>query len=1068
MKTFSVYRGQSRTGIGEGPGHPVAHGEQYLAADPPLAGDGDLLSAARPWMTLDWRPADEQALGDRIEAWSCFPQGDLRLFVRLTAAGIYDRRSAYFAHGRAVPVSEIAGARDPGAWLGRGEAFEEPWRDGQRPAPTTPPEPEMVRPAQVLNEPVLAVALLSHLYQGLVSGYPVILAVPVADFEAGSPVHALVSFARAALPSHLKADCRIRVFTRLPELFLRQLRADLVVIPENEAGNALATRRDAALLDRRGALREGRDPAREATAYAEGVFRRVAKIPGGLLAFSGAMAKYLPKDRLPAEQELSRIPILYNFLDARTDPARLGEWIKSWLLKQIADRPTGLDWSQLIRPEDWRSLAFGDLVEILVSGASSEEGRMLVRLAEMEARCPERREIVSDEWLRKRWSELPAQERPSFLARLLGSREIGRSLVESGAALRLSASLTLSELAAAADQSRPLAGLFAQATADGLLSEDWAVEILERGPEAAVRLAATILPAIVGSPRWQRTSKRLFESLLEASGLSAVLLPALEEALSRTGPDDLGTFLVLTELLVRAGSPRKQALIDKVWDVAEALSSRREQSDFIDRIVSGSWKSLPPDRLGPDRLSPSWARSFAGRILDSVAVRDQLSTALLLDLADSQAPLDRWLDSRMKAEPVETVTPLLQAGLWSLWRRKSKLWNEDRRPAALAWLGSGIWQSPDAPQARLEDWKQVVADLERLTGEELSGLLSRGRPSWPWITPFQDEQLKDLCTLSRDDLGALAELADGLDPKKDLGYPLQGSIFEHVFAQAKSSATAELPADILAYLSISKNNHPRKVLSPRVTEILCKKTTHRREQAESLSRRFNPATRESEVPRRNPPVLVVKLESRPMIHALARGLSDHECWSKLVVRLREYPKTSKPHPIAELAQSLRETLPALAEAERGILERKGWETFVTLTRICPLILQEPNEDGAPLPALDMAVLLLPGLGIGGAASRLLHLDATRGHYRRATWWRSLLAGLGPYQKSTGLWRSGYREETALGLIHQTASGLFYTSDVFPQVLDLLENRMERLYREQSLSFVRLPVPRTINPAGAAR
>src|SRR4051812_37840667 len=124
MKTFSLYRGQSRSGIGEGPGNPpVPHGEQYLAADGTLAADGELLKAARSWMTPDWRGTDEQELGEEIEAWSYFRYGQLRLVARLAAAGIYDRRAAYFAHGRAFPADEIAGACDPGAYLGRSEAF---------------------------------------------------------------------------------------------------------------------------------------------------------------------------------------------------------------------------------------------------------------------------------------------------------------------------------------------------------------------------------------------------------------------------------------------------------------------------------------------------------------------------------------------------------------------------------------------------------------------------------------------------------------------------------------------------------------------------------------------------------------------------------------------------------------------------------------------------------------------------------------------------------------------------------------------------------------------------------
>src|SRR5690349_11262016 len=221
MNTFSLYRGQARTGIGEGPDRPVHHGEQFLAADPPLDRDGEVLSAARPWMTLDWRPADEQALGDRIEAWSCFPHGNLRFIVRLVAAGIYDRRAAYFAHARAFPSGEFAGARDPGALLGSSQAFDEPWNDHPRPEPGALAEPAPVRPDQVLAEPAVAGALLAHFYQGLLDRCPVVMAAPVKVFEKAGPLHALGSFARSVLPLPIVSSCLMRVFTRLPQLILR-------------------------------------------------------------------------------------------------------------------------------------------------------------------------------------------------------------------------------------------------------------------------------------------------------------------------------------------------------------------------------------------------------------------------------------------------------------------------------------------------------------------------------------------------------------------------------------------------------------------------------------------------------------------------------------------------------------------------------------------------------------------------------------------------------------------------------------------------------------------------------
>ncbi|HKI06093.1 MAG TPA: hypothetical protein VKK31_29205 [Thermoanaerobaculia bacterium] len=1133
MKTFSIYRGQARTGIGEGPGHPVPHGEQYLAADPPLAADGELLSAARPWMTLDWRPADEQTLGDRIEAWSYFRHGGLRLVVRLSAAGTYDRRTAYFAHGRAFPLTEIAGACDPGAWLGRSEVFEEPWRDGQRPArPAPPAEPEMVRPAQVLEEPAVAGALLAHLYQGLVAGYPVVMAVPVADFAAGSPIHALVSFARAALPLALKTDCRIRVFTRLPDLFLRTLQADLIVVPENEAGNALAARRDATLLDRKGARREGRDLAREASEYAEAVLRRVLKLPGGLLAFSGAISRYLPKDRLPGEQEISRIPAIYNMLAARTDPARLGEWLRTSLLKQVNERPTGLAWDLLIRPEDWHGLAFGDLAEILVADAASDEARTLLRLAEGEARRPERRELVSEDWLRQRWSGLAALERPALLARLLGSPETGRSLVAAEVAARLSSSVPLSDLlaaspaaslleaehragllgrragetadlAAAAGRDLGSASLLAQATAEGVLPTDWALRLLEGSDEAVLRAAAGILPVAVTSLHWHPVLDRLFERLLEAPRLPPTLWSPVAKALDQTDPMDpasgLKGFLVLTELLVRSRSPEGGPAVDRAWRVAEALSDRDERRDFLDRVIDSRWQSLRPDCLvlpeGGLRLP--WLKDFAGLLLESESVRDCLETGALLALADRRAAdLGRWLDPRMAVEPDLTTTALLRAHWWASWRNGSVLDRNGLRKAALAWLGSEVWRSRHAPpQARLEDWKQVVADLGDVTADELRGLFFDKplRPCWPWITPFQDEQIQDLCGLARNDLGVLAELAENLDRERDLGYPIQGTLFEHLLAVAKPPQASELPPNALAFLSSSPRNRP---VEPTLDQalLLFDQTRHRKDRAApvlyqaieralardplnalQVAQRLAPwsahpqlvdvierwrgrqpagtldgevheilqrnllATAKAERPAAwNPAAL------DPAVRALLRKAAADDCWKRLGKAVSEYVKAGgrKPHPVSELVEQLQKTYPRLPAQERQNLESNGWETLVAVLKSQPVILREPLQKEVPLPVLELASLLLPHLGAGGVALRLLFLDAARDYARQEKWWTSLVAGVASSCRRGGPCRSPDREELALRLILQSILDL--PASEARTAGPILEARMEQV------------------------
>lgn len=1145
MRTRSIYRGQARTGIGEGPGRPVAQGEQFLAADRPLDQDGELLAAVRPWMTLDWRPADEQALGPRLEAWSYFPYGDLRFVVRLVAAGVYDRRAAYFAHGRAFSAGEIAGAADPGAYLGLSAAFAEPWRDARPPAAPPLPPLEMVRPAQVLAEPAVAGALLAHLYQALASGYPVVMAVPVPDFEAGGPLHSLVSFARAALPLAVKSGCRIRVFTRLPELFLRSLRADLVVVPESEAANALAARRDATLLDRSGLRREGRDYSPEAGRYAEAVLQRVSRLPAGLLGFAGAIGEHFPGDRLPGEQELARVPVIYNLLAARADPAALGEWIHSNLLRQVAERPTGLAWDRLLRPEDWHALSFDDLARILLAAAAGEEAHAILRLAEGEARRPERHERIAEERLRRYWDELAPERRPALLARLLGSPEAGRSLVAPETAARLSAALGAPALLASgaaahllaaeleagllrarggdpaglatlATRDAATAGVLAAATAQGTLPPDWLLAVLAETDDAVLAVAGEILPAALASLHWRPVLARLFDRLLAIPGLPRCLAPAFEEALLKTKvPDPLGEcedLFVLAELAVRCGSPQAGSAIDRLWRLAEALAGTEERRRFLRRVADPGWRSLEPGRLlrgDGQALAVPWLEGLAEDLLGSPEVRDRLPTTLLVRLAGERSELAGWLDPRMRSEPRETSDALLRTRRWSRWRSGSAAGPEVRREASLAWLSSTTWQEPSAPEAHLEDWKQVVEDLGDLRGEDIAGLVSGDppRPRWPWITPFQDEQLGDLCRLARHDLGALAELAEGLDPGRDLGYPIPGTIVAHVLAQADPALGEGLPAEALGVLC----GRPGRVALPlREAQRLLARTLHRRDRAaaelrrsiaQSLAGQPLAALQAAETLSRDDPEIVevvrawrapshLAAEARailgrllpapgragagaapdPIVQALLQGAAGHGCWKKLDDEMRSYVSAqgSGGHPVSRLATKLRATLDGLPDRGRATLTDRGWETFSAAARAHCSLLHQPFAPGQPLPALEVAALLNPGSGIGRVALALAHLDTGRAHLRLPEWWDSLLSGLTSARWGPELRDAGDREEAALAVIYRQIPDLLAEERQRLAVQDLIGERIARIYLGRGVDLVRNFAPRATDRAGAAR
>lgn len=366
----SVLRGYAFRGLGEGPGRPIARGEQFLEAEEPFSKDGALLGALRPWMTLDLDAGDHRRLGDRLEGWSCFTHGDWFVVVRLTPAGRFDHRTAYFAHARAFPADLVEGAVDPGALLGRSEAFERP-RTGDEPAERVEvPPPAMVRPEQVAADPETAASLLSHLVQALLDQRPAVVAVPVDELAAGAPLHALVSFARAALPPRLKRVCRLRVYTRSADLFLERLGCDLLVVPEAVASDALAVRRDAVLLDRRGRRHAGDEPAPGLRAWAEKVTGWACEGPQALLEFA---ARFGPRvwdgsKGPPGDKEAVSVAVAYRLaqeLAAGATPSSnlLGQ------LRNAAARiaPVTLPWGDLLAPEDWSRFPEREVLDLVLA-----------------------------------------------------------------------------------------------------------------------------------------------------------------------------------------------------------------------------------------------------------------------------------------------------------------------------------------------------------------------------------------------------------------------------------------------------------------------------------------------------------------------------------------------------------------------------------------------------------------------------------------------------------------------------------------------------------------------------
>jgi len=718
-----------------------------------------------------------------LEAWSCFADGGYLVVARLTTAGTYDRRAAYFTHARAWRLEEVGNGFDPGALLGCSRGFERPWRDGESREEVEEPWPQVVRPEQVQAEAEVAESLLAHLFEARVEKRSVIFAVPVEELIEGGALHALVSFARAALPSELKISCHVRIYTRVPELFLGRLETDLLVLPESVAGDALGSKDDCVLLDRTGRVRAGRECSTEARSYAQAVVTSLGPFPQAALGFSERFQRHRLGEGLPTREELAAARITLLLSVAQEAPQR--SRILPGLLRpdgRLPQLPVEV-WGRLIDPEEWRSFPQDTLATLLLRDPSELlSGIRAFRRAAVEAL----RGNLG--FLLNRSVGLGASD----LQRTGLAAELLREECRAGAIVKRD------------HDPRGLAALgrepacrkeLVSASAEGHLGPGWADALSgELGQEGDAKglidLFTELTERLLQAPEWGASLRDLLDELRRQEGLPRDLVERLGPAvvrLQRHAAEHLGLMARLADVWERGGggsNPVARHLRSLLPEIGSPESRRMLVGLAFDQRFRCPSPALLVTQDGS--LAARWLEEHAGRLMTSDQVRSRLSTEGLLTLGcrlgDTEAAPETdarrmfWteLDRRLRGQMAATTEALVRTGWWYFWRRGAEIrsWEPlELRATALCWLGCGVWGDVEGT---LEAWERVVADLREISGAELAEACGdrSGLPG-PTIRTFERRQWGTLCQLAGD-LGALAELVEragtvGLQPSEVAG-----------------------------------------------------------------------------------------------------------------------------------------------------------------------------------------------------------------------------------------------------------------------------------------------------------
>lgn len=1054
-RPLSIYRGYcTGSGLGELPGDASGRGEQYVAADSELWKVPGLADEARKWMTL----YDDQsvAIADNIEGWSYFGYRDLRFVVKLIPSGEFGTRLAYFSHARAWRIGDFQGSDDPGALLGRSDAFHPAWREGQPIRPVPDVRPAMVWREAVHAQPWVAIRLLAQLYRACVTHRPVVMGQPFHAFLSGSRLHQLVAFARAALPADIKRDCRIRVYTGYPEAYLGELKADLVIIPMELLNKVRAARPDVTLLDTDAKAKSGSEAD---VRYAREVVDRVVALqefPDSLFTFTRRVA--FPRDRIPSEVEAASVPVIYNLVAVAGNRVSMDKLLEHEV-KEAAQRKTVLNWNQLITEEEWRHFSQGALAKAALTLATSDDLRTLrQRVREELAKKNAQLDMEALEWTRALSQEI----RPAEILKLAQDKLVSRSGLVS-----LLRQISGDEICALLTD-RYNVQQVTSILCDADIPEEW-TEALARD---SAPLAAILRLAKKG-PAWRKIVYLNVSNRVTSAEADPAWLPDLLTLGPPNPLPNLEQYLDFAELLERMDSDEGRREIVNLQNFIQTSEERRRLCQILSR---SRWPVLSKYFTIPS----SWDPDVADLLLGS---RDQLAridTDRLLKLVGSGKPFSgdllSALDQKMERHLDATTGSLVRARRWLEWRsfRRNALPSFSYRDCARIWLRI----RPNDPS--LEEWKRVMSDLGQLSLEMLQDLHRRfpdtNRP-WPQVQLFEDEQLADMAELCPD-LGVVAELAELMGSNiPAYGAVLISSRFvRKVSEQAlrclngRYATQTPVPLDEAQYLfenAGSRRQDALVVLSQSVIMNMINST----EEAERVATRTQlwdePSFHKLAVDwlrhkfDRNQPsqwkvpevlnryvteswspvgkadsVLEAVAEAclerglsrladflQPdfyvkLVRALLHGESANPVWQTFVVEVKKFNNSQvDQHPLRILTKKI-QSLPL--EQQQGIAER-GWTTFKQACLLIPESICFFAVCQNTLPIIHLAAGMRQDVSLGKVAKGVLYVTNAHNHFEPAAWWAAFFESVKICHRRSAWQKQGERSELVLAVLSDALS-----------------------------------------------